>query len=142
MKNWKFLKKLFNNTKKEQEFDLNAQIKQYSKLLVNRYASEFPNLNFSLNSFKDIDKIFEITKKEYKNRKNDKKFIRIEKISAYILYTLKKNYKGEILWNDHIQEPMFMFNNYIEFYPYRYAKGRIETNKKTPLIEIIEKLSQ
>lgn len=144
MKNWNFLKGLFDETEieKDEEFDLKAQIKQYAGMLVKQYQKEFPNLDYSLKSFEDVDKIFKIIGKEYKSSKNNKQFVKIEMVSAYILYTLKQNYKGEILWNDRMQEPMFMFNNYKEFYPYQYIKKQIDTGKETALKELIEKLNK
>lgn len=140
MKNWSFLKQLFEEIIPKDEFDLDTQIRLYAEILVGKYKKLFPKLDYSLESLQEIDKIFEIAKEEYKNTIDHKKFIKSEKISSYILHTLKVNYKGDILWNNFEKQPVFIFDDYgyKEFHPYTYVKSRIIKGKEFDTLEFIE----
>lgn len=144
MKNWSFLKQLFEDILPKEEFDLDTQIRLYAEILVKKHKELFPNLDYSLESLHEIDKIFEIAKEEYKNTTDHRNFIKSEKISSYILRTLKMNYNGDILWNNFEKQPVFIFNDcgYKEFHPYTYVKSRIIEGKEIDTLQFIKEFCE
>lgn len=135
---WTFLRTHFNKQKElDDESDLNLQVQHYSELFIKKYKKSFGNqLNYSLESFSIIDKIIE--------ESNEKDIVLIENLTSYILHTLKKNYKGEILWNDFERQPMFLFSNndYIEFFPKKYVAKQLKSKKVTNTLNLIIKLTE
>lgn len=142
MKIWLFLKQIFKQKKEDDNLysDLDRQIKQHADLFVKEYKGKFPNLNYSLESLTVVDKVLNLTQTEENWFENDNFSSRCESVVCYILHTLKGNYKGETLWNDHKEQPLFLFNdNDYEFYPYRYLKSQINKNKKVDILGFISK---
>lgn len=124
---WNFLREVFKQKKEVENEDLNTQIQICAELLVKQSTNK-KNLNYSLKSLNIIDKICKSEKAKH-NRKNDNECSESEKIASYILVTLKNNYKGEIIWSDAEEQPLFIFQNFKEFYPYKHVKKQIENKE-------------
>lgn len=132
-----FIKQLLNWNTKDQwrNDDLKLQIKSSAELLKVQYQSYPDTLDFSLKSLKIIDSIIYINQQ---TKKDD--LIEItQKIASYILVTFDENFKGEILWSDHKNQPVFIIDNttFDEFYAIDYVKNRFQ---KTASVNELEKI--
>lgn len=111
----------FSKKNKSKEQDINIQVKQLADLFVQENKEHFSNLDFSLESLSFIDQIFKTTPIDKNEYVADKYCHKCEKIAAYLLQTLKENFKGYILWRDNNQL-IFLFDNYKEFTSYKYVR--------------------
>lgn len=127
----------WNNKDQRRNDDLKLQIKNSAESLIAEYQSYPDVLDFSIKSLKIIDSIILINQQTKKGN-----LIEItEKITSYILVTFDENFKGEILWSDHKNQPVFIIDNttFDEFYPIDYVKNRLQkTIDSNSLEKIIE----
>lgn len=141
---WSFIKNIFKQEENDDNSDLESEIKRYADLLTEQYKTDFTNLNYSLESLRVIDKIFKKNKSIKHDCTEDNIHLECEKIAAYILQTLKTNYEGDILWDNHKKQPVFIFNNddYEEFYPYNYVRKKLtEPDNQKDTFDFITKFN-
>lgn len=137
----KILSFFYKKSSKGKNQDINIQVKQLAELFVKEHEATYPELNFSLESLSFIDQIFKTSSANKKEYIENEYCYECEKIASYLLQTLKENFDGDILWVDD-KQPIFLFDNYIEFASYKYVKERLTNDNVVDTAKFLRKLSQ
>jgi len=103
-----------------------------ANLLIKQFKDD-ANLDFSINSLNEVDKIIEDSTVFYKKADSETRRKMIIKIGAYVFEVARQNFGGQYYWYDRLDQPILVTGQpefEMSLLAYEKVKGRFENGQE------------